>query len=149
MDLRKLFGEHKAGNRKSKKLKDENRDKKSDLSESKNKKNIEKSKDIKDELKEPCECCQGTGETEGYRCSQCCGRGYIKKRRKLNLKSKKDTKQESNLIGKKKAKKIQTMFFNGLTIEEISAKLNIDEYLVKQIIQDLKDKLEQSLNRNN
>ena len=149
LNLLSAFISHKNGSKHSKRYKEEHKDEIVKESTEKNEKNIEKAKKIKDDLKIACPECDGTGEVEGYRCSFCLGRGYVKKRKKLNLKPKKKDKREGNLIGKKKAKRIQTMFLNGLTIEEISSKIKVEVFIVEQIIKDMKDKLEQSLNRNN
>jgi hypothetical protein len=157
MSLLDSFIKFKTGQGKSKKLKQEKKDIKAKVSKDKQKKHQEADKKIKENNKEYCEFCNGTGIVEGTEdrngkslaCTQCLGRGFIKKRKKLDLRPKKKDKREGKLIGKKKAKRIQTLFFTGLTIEEISSKVNIEEWIIKQVIQDMKDRLEQSLNKNN
>lgn len=157
MNLLAAFSEFKNGTRKSKMFKNEESDEKQKTSNEKNESNKDKAKKIKDSLKEKCEHCNGSGLLESTEdkngkclsCTQCLGRGYIKKRKKPNLKAKKK-KRDDNLIGKKAKKRIIKMFLDdGLTEEEISDKINIEEYLVKQVITDMKNKLEQRLNKNN
>ncbi len=158
MDLQRVFGEFKNGSRKSKLWKQEQKESKEQDSEKK--RNANKKADEKNSRKIKCETCNGTGVIEGtedskgkcLQCIDCLGRGFIYRKKefpKAKFKDKEVKKRQGKIVGKKKRAAILQYFLDGYTEEEIAEKTSLSEFVVKDIIEDIKKKLTDSLNRNN
>ena len=150
MDLTKVFGDFKKGNRKSKLWQVEEKKRKQELREKKQKENLEKDKQQKDEHKRECDHCEGSGiepDTDGYRCHKCYGRGYIKLRKPI---SKPKKRSQDKIVGKKLKKRIINFYLvDNMTPEEIGGKVNLETWIFENVIEDTKKTLEEALNRNN
>jgi hypothetical protein len=161
MSLLDAFSQFKNGTRKSLLYNEEETLEKQAKHEEKNSKQADKDKKAKEDLKEPCHHCNGTGMEPGTEksdkgaltCHTCLGRGWFKKRPVLNLKAKDEKqrkKRKVDSVGNKTKKRIIQLFLvEGLTIEEIGNKLSLEDWIIEQVISDLRNKLEDSLNKQN